>query len=554
MRNSVCGVTLRDGLSPILNAISAVVATVFLLVSVPSQATLITVRAEDRVALQFDGQAFDNARYTRTILETVSGNAGNTGAFSFNLTPGVVAGSVSVTGDSHVKVSDVVITPTLVTYRETSIDGKKGVVRLSFDRTVPNGISEGVISGLNTLTTDTFLRFHSGQTFPMNLRVTMPGDWSSSGVVTGAHQILNLNPQWTIDKNFTFNGVNTTFAASLANYSSPAGNSNSRVRLYGSPVGGDIQIGSLTFKDFAPDLAQGAKNLSLAFSLISLVTDPFALGFGTPSQLDIDLFAAKQIAPDPAKFAISAVSLIKSAVGGNWVKFLLSGNALIYNELARQLTIYGNDPLDPNYKSVVQPQPIDIGAIPKSGNEGLDKAIEEHFKALIDAVALLQAHNVSFDRYTAALAAGDTDSANMQAAAMASYLASYARDQKELTSKLDALNTELLLLNIDFGIFDSTLFSSVSDDILNNGLSNDVRDFLVSMDFSQSQIDEVRDGVLSILSQPNQYNASDSMLELSSAFFFAPASTVPTPATNLLMVLGLIGLVLSRKFWGCIRR
>jgi len=203
--------------------------------AVPSQATIITVEAEERFALRWDGKDFKNAGYTRTILETVTGNTGDFRNTTFTFDTPVVPGSVSVVGDRDVRVSNVVITPSQVSYRITSVDGDPGTVRLQWDRVTPNGISTGIIDGRYTLRTGSGLRIGSGGPFPLEMRFTLPGSWFNEGTSGNSHQILNLNPSWNIDRNFLYNGANTTFIASLDNYTnSAADQANFGFRLYGS--------------------------------------------------------------------------------------------------------------------------------------------------------------------------------------------------------------------------------------------------------------------------------------------------------------------------------
>jgi len=245
VRNFLYDVIFRNRLFRSTKGIFPVTVIGFLFYVGNAQADLIAVKGEERISLDFNGYNFDDARYTKKLIETLDGNPGDSLTRSFAFTTPVVTGSVSVKGDSHIAVSNVVITPSGVTYRETSIDGKKGTVTLSFDRISPNGITESVINGLETLRFGTNTTLGVG-TFPMNLRITMPGDWSSTGVATGDHKLLSINPLWSIDRDFTFNGSYTTLSAKLTDYSNPAGSANLSFRLYGSPYGSPVGVSDLS--------------------------------------------------------------------------------------------------------------------------------------------------------------------------------------------------------------------------------------------------------------------------------------------------------------------
>jgi len=211
------------------------IAAIFAALALPAHSTIITVEAEERIALRFDSSDFSNAAYTRRIFETVDGNPGDFRNTTFTFQTPVVPGSVSVIGDTNVAVSNVVISSSQVSYRATSIDGDPGTIRLQFDRKAPNGITISSAGGLPILTTGSSVRIGNGPPFPIEMRFTIPGNWSKEGTSSGSHTIRGLNPAWTIDRDFTYNGVNTSFLASLSNYTS-AKDAEFSFRLYGTPL------------------------------------------------------------------------------------------------------------------------------------------------------------------------------------------------------------------------------------------------------------------------------------------------------------------------------
>jgi hypothetical protein len=72
---------------------------------------------------------------------------------------------------------------------------------------------------------------------PFSVTVLIPGDYSQAGTATGNHQLLSLGAAWTIDKNFVYNGTNTTFAAHIDNYQGSAVTPvNLEYQIFGAPV------------------------------------------------------------------------------------------------------------------------------------------------------------------------------------------------------------------------------------------------------------------------------------------------------------------------------
>jgi hypothetical protein len=53
---------------------------------------------------------------------------------------------------------------------------------------------------------------------PFHLVVDIPGNWSTQGTTTGDHNLIALNPSWTITENFVFKNGVTEFAAQELNF------------------------------------------------------------------------------------------------------------------------------------------------------------------------------------------------------------------------------------------------------------------------------------------------------------------------------------------------
>ena len=71
----------------------------------------------------------------------------------------------------------------------------------------------------------------SGATFSYTLDIA--GNYSGSGVGSGMHQLESLNPNWTVTQDFVFNGTDTVFSATIANYQPSVDQINLDYRIYG---------------------------------------------------------------------------------------------------------------------------------------------------------------------------------------------------------------------------------------------------------------------------------------------------------------------------------
>jgi hypothetical protein len=148
------------------------------------------------------------------------------------------ATNVTVTGDSHIQVTNVIVSPTSVSSRETSIDGQTGTYTIAHDLAANTG------AGLTTTINGSkyILEYASNKGTQISLQLNslsfvIPGDWSVAGSNTGNHQLLSINPLWTIDQNFVFSGGFTTFSAHINNFN-PANpqTAQANFRLIGAAV------------------------------------------------------------------------------------------------------------------------------------------------------------------------------------------------------------------------------------------------------------------------------------------------------------------------------
>ncbi len=186
-----------------------------------SQAALIHMGNEAVRTLSFaNANNFSGAQsHVIEIRTLAAGAAGD----AFNNTHNFVglASNATVTGDSHIQVSNVVVSPTSVSSRQTSIDGQLGTYIIGYDIAANTG------AGLTTTINGSkyVLNYASNRGFGLNLsrnilEFVIDGDWSVAGSNTGNHQLISINPLWTIDQNFVFDSFRgaTLFIAHIDNY------------------------------------------------------------------------------------------------------------------------------------------------------------------------------------------------------------------------------------------------------------------------------------------------------------------------------------------------
>lgn len=175
----------------------------------------------------------DASAFYRVLLDTTSNDTLN--GFTPNLKSSHT--NFSWVGQGGMSVNHVVETATSAT-ADLSNNGTFGQSDFSYDTPVQNSFS-GVGFGNSWLARGPIAGFHglrfggplgskgggaglfAGGRFDVD--IFMSGDWSNLGTGPGEAQLIHINPGWTIDKLFVFNGVQTEFAAHVDDY---AGNTN----------------------------------------------------------------------------------------------------------------------------------------------------------------------------------------------------------------------------------------------------------------------------------------------------------------------------------------
>jgi len=194
---------------------------VFMVFSYEAGAALLLVGREVTVDVEFaNPNDFSSAfiHVNHSITQS-AGTAGQTGAFTYNLTGGPVY-DVTVTGDAHIEISSLSISPTQATFIRKSIDGITGKFAVDYFRATNTGnpLKTGVVNGFNILELSVNTAGNLLDGAPYTFNIDIPGDWSASGGSSGNHTLLGINPLWTIEKDFVFSGGVTTFAGYTDSY------------------------------------------------------------------------------------------------------------------------------------------------------------------------------------------------------------------------------------------------------------------------------------------------------------------------------------------------
>ncbi|MDD5322246.1 MAG: hypothetical protein PHD43_16855 [Methylococcales bacterium] len=140
-----------------------------------------------------------------------------------------------------------------------------------------------------------------------------------------------------------------------------------------------------------------------------------------------------------------------------YAKLALTASSYLINEVSKpELTKIANDPPDQDFQKVVVPTFPNVPPAMLTGNTQLDSSFTQLNDSMIAAFRFLYAVNVSFDRYSTALSAGDALSSTLQIEAIVHYLSLYDDAVKSTANRWVQIESILTQL----GVQDEVLVSS----------------------------------------------------------------------------------------------
>jgi hypothetical protein len=227
------------------NALGLLIACVSVFSSAAYSAQIAVTQRDSTETLSFaDASAFSDASQHTTTALTVFGNQGDTRNFGYTIPHGETGFQVTSTPDFS--ISNPVYIPgtpndTQAFTVTANNNPSSGALTVNQDLAVNvapagaiNSLSSGVSGGYNYLDEiyNPTANQVTGGTF--NFTAIINGNYSASGTTTGSHQLISINNFWTIGQNFTFDGTNTIFTASISNYDPAANQINLEYKIFGA--------------------------------------------------------------------------------------------------------------------------------------------------------------------------------------------------------------------------------------------------------------------------------------------------------------------------------
>lgn len=319
-------------------------------------------------------------------------------------------------------------------------------------------------------------------------------------------------------------------------------------------IGPLVQPSSGTFlKDFASDLGERLERFGKAMDIVLLSQYLFEPDIAAAERDIILMFA-----PESANVSVRTYQLNQAVVDVFSPKPLgpLYGALSLINLgwgdlLPEQLKIYGSDPPNSDYLTVVSPRSIPPFPSSITGDFVLDDAIQKAYVSALSAAIYLEAVNLSFDRYAAAYADGSAIGAGLQLDAMLNYLALYNSTAIEAADNLESLALLLRTTQALDLTFDENAYLQFHEELSLNGFSAEVISHLTTLGFSSSEIDATLANLLnfdfrSITSDYDELLFSTAATIRQGTTSAVSALEIPEPATSVLIAL-CFGMAVGRR-------
>jgi hypothetical protein len=193
-----------------------------------------------------DTAAFSDATLGGSSVFAISGNAGDTYNFGYMVPHGQTGFSATVSPDFSVTppILSSGIPNDIQAFTVTALNTPSAGTLTTKGKLGVNVAPSGAIESLSTGTNGGYNYLDeifnptgnqtSGGTFTFT--VDIAGNYSAAGVGSGEHQLISINPLWSITQNFKFNGTDTVFSATINNYNPATDRIGLEYQIYGSAV------------------------------------------------------------------------------------------------------------------------------------------------------------------------------------------------------------------------------------------------------------------------------------------------------------------------------
>ncbi len=308
--------------------------------------------------------------------------------------------------------------------------------------------------------------------------------------------------------------------------------------------------------EFKPELSATANVLSSAGTTYGVASTIFgSLTLRIPPELGALLLSVNFLPSESDKLFINGASTIGSVITAlavdNPLSAAIAANAYIYGDLLpyEMRQFVKSDPPDLSFTQLYSPPIISLPAA-STGNPALDQAFDKANNAGINAALDLDGAITSMNRYSSAVAAGDSLSAALQLEALSYYLQAYNVAISEAEAATAALTALLKTLGLLPSAPPPDLLLAMQQVLELNGFDSAELALFREFGFSDADVQSALAALLS-LSTGEMEAAGNDMSDIPSFLSEAglPQTAVPEPSTFLILIGALLfsGFILALR-------